>query len=390
MRTNLLSTSLFVVTSLLAVRGEAAEVFALRADLDELWVIDTATFQATPIGSFSRVDPNETIDALAYDAATGRLFGLSSGFFSGHLVEFDVATGAASALFPLNGPTTSLGCSFDPTTNRVWWLNTGGFFPAPQVYYANPFTQAQGSTGNVGDFTQWFAGMAMTDTGDAYALETNSKSLYFIDENSPLGGGAQSIGPLGAIDLQNGASLTLDGSLAAGLLAYSTGDHALYRIDAATGQTTLDHSFGGGIPRFRAIAGKPCGGEITPYGAGCLGSGGFVPSLSVTGCPAPGSAITIGIGNGLGGASALLVVGTQQASVPISPACHLLTFPLAPLSVFVGLGGAGPGNGATAFGAPLPPTVPGGITFQLQAFVLDGGVPLGAAGTNAVEIMLGN
>ena len=127
-------------------------------------------------------------------------------------------------------------------------------------------------------------------------------------------------------------------------------------------------------------------GAVTPYGAGCAGTGGFVPSLDVTGCAAPGGSIILAIDHALGGASALLFLGGAQGSFPVGGGCSLLLAP-SPVVVSLPLGGSGPGNGNVA----VPATVPaysGPLDLYLQAFVVDVTAPFGFSATQGLQVGL--
>lgn len=122
------------------------------------------------------------------------------------------------------------------------------------------------------------------------------------------------------------------------------------------------------------------------YGMGCAGSGDFIPGLSACGSPIPGGNITVNLIAGLGGSSAFLFVGNQQASLPIGPTCTLnITRPIGPLGPYA-LAGSGAGAGSMALPATIPPTVAGGTVATLQAFVADPGVSRGYSNTSGLEV----
>jgi len=123
------------------------------------------------------------------------------------------------------------------------------------------------------------------------------------------------------------------------------------------------------------------------YGTGCAGSGNFTPSLTVTGCGAPGDTITFALTDGFGGALALFFLGTARGSLVLGSGCEFLTDPVAGALFSVPLFGTGPGSGQAVFmaGVPLSPAVP---SFTIQSFVLDAGVPRGFSSTNGVEVFL--
>ncbi len=122
------------------------------------------------------------------------------------------------------------------------------------------------------------------------------------------------------------------------------------------------------------------------YGAGCAGSGGFVPLLSGGGCPAAGQNASFGLSGGLGGAPAFLFLGTSTAFLPLAGDCTFLLAPLQPPAAVIPLSGAGPGAGAFALDIPVPAATPPGSKAALQVFVADPGVPQGYAASNALHV----
>jgi WD40 repeat protein len=127
-----------------------------------------------------------------------------------------------------------------------------------------------------------------------------------------------------------------------------------------------------------------CPGTITSYGAGCPGSGGFVPALSMSGCATAGGAVTLSIDDALGGSRGFLLLGLGRGSKQLK-GCTLLVDPLVLPFVPVVFGGSGPGNGSLEIPAVLPPDMPK-IVFTLQTWILDPGGVKGLATTNGVEV----
>lgn len=126
-------------------------------------------------------------------------------------------------------------------------------------------------------------------------------------------------------------------------------------------------------------------GAITTFGAGCAGSGGFTPSLALSGCPVSGGTVELSVNQTLGGASALLFLGTSQVAVPFCCGCTFLVGGLLPIVATLPLPGVGPGNGGLSFQATLPPSLPS-ISITMQAVVLDPGALGGGAATNGVQM----
>ncbi len=187
-----------------------------------------------------------------------------------------------------------------------------------------------------------------------------------------------------------------DGAVLATFHGDAAGDRLGQSVD---GTGDVDHDgFGeviGGAPQndqAGAEAGKatvfrvtPCSGSATAYGAACAGSGGFVPSLAVSGCVTQGGILTVQVAGGLGGAFSMMFVGLSAASLPAGGGCTLLLNPIV-LSIPLPLGGSGPGNGAITVPATIPYSAPD-VIVKVQVFVADAGA--GAQGfstTNGVSI----
>ena len=126
-----------------------------------------------------------------------------------------------------------------------------------------------------------------------------------------------------------------------------------------------------------------CAGTLASYGVGCAGSGGFVPALSGAGCASPGETFELVFENGLGGAAALLGLGTGQATLPLGAGCELAILPLTGTLVPLVLSGTGPGGGSLT--VPLSFNT-GPFQLYLQAAVVDPGAALGFALTNALSV----
>ncbi|MBI4878622.1 MAG: hypothetical protein HY812_03045 [Planctomycetes bacterium] len=127
--------------------------------------------------------------------------------------------------------------------------------------------------------------------------------------------------------------------------------------------------------------------QPSQYGSGCPGSGGFTPTFNMTGCPTPGGSLNIIISQGLGGSNAFLFLGAFQAAIPMGAGCTMNVSPIfgpfGPLPLSAG----GPGAGAINSVVAIPPGSPLG-TVVVQAFVVDGGAPLGYSNSNGVTLTI--
>ena len=117
-------------------------------------------------------------------------------------------------------------------------------------------------------------------------------------------------------------------------------------------------------------------GSIEVYGNGCEGDGGFIPHLSMIGCPEPGGTLQVRIQRGAPSGLGFLLVGLTQTSIPLGGGCELLvpvTSSVVPINMSFSAGVPGSGGFSTLF-TPSPATVPG-TQLTFQAAVIDLSVP---------------
>jgi hypothetical protein len=127
-----------------------------------------------------------------------------------------------------------------------------------------------------------------------------------------------------------------------------------------------------------------CAGEIAAYGLASPGSGGFAPSLTVTGCASPGGTLRVRLEDALGGAPALIALGKAESHVPFLNGYELLVGQVVAAPP-ISLTGVVAGSGAAEIVATLGGSTAGAF-LTLQAFVLDPGATGSVASTNAVRI----
>jgi len=126
------------------------------------------------------------------------------------------------------------------------------------------------------------------------------------------------------------------------------------------------------------------GAHGSTYGAGCVGSGGWVPALATLGCPTPGAVVTLQVGQGLGAALSTVAIGFGRGTTPLG-ACSLDVLPMLGTMPLFTLNGIGAGQGAFDLLLPLPAGLPP-MTLTAQAFSLDGGAVSGFSASNATEL----
>ena len=125
--------------------------------------------------------------------------------------------------------------------------------------------------------------------------------------------------------------------------------------------------------------------QVTPYGTGCAGAGGFVPELNMSGTPNVGNQVSLDLNKGLGGVLSALLITAASGSVPLGGGCTLLVAgPPGPIVLFIPLGGSGAGNGSYQLPAVIPVLSP--VTLYMQAFVNDPAGPIGLSVSNGLKV----
>ncbi len=136
------------------------------------------------------------------------------------------------------------------------------------------------------------------------------------------------------------------------------------------------------------IGAAPCAGTVERYGDGVAGLGGYVPTLSITGCPTSGSTVSIHTAFVRGGAFGALLLGNAQASIPVLGG----TLWLLP-TVTVPLPASGPtdtaGTASTLLTVPVGPAEVPGTTFFFQSVFLDAAAPEGLSFSGGARVEFG-
>ncbi|MBL8842098.1 MAG: S8 family serine peptidase [Planctomycetes bacterium] len=135
----------------------------------------------------------------------------------------------------------------------------------------------------------------------------------------------------------------------------------------------------------------PAGGGFVTYGSGTPGSGAIVPTLALSGSSTIGEDVTLTIGDGLGGTTALAVMGfardhTPYAGGELLVAAPWITFTL-PLDGTLGL--AGDGDVAVSDTIPADPALIGTV-LDFQALLADPAAAKKFALTNGAELTIGS
>lgn len=383
---SLLATALSALVA--GAPANAADLIGTSAFTTELIRVDSATGNSTVIGTYQLVDPTEfRIPSLAR-RADGALLGISDSVATSRVYVLNEQTGQAGALIDIaTGPVSPVGAGVDPADGSLYWLNTYGFVPWPQLYRMDLGTGAVTFLGNVGPVIQnELIGLVFAPDGNLYSINFHQKALMRLDKNDPSNGTVQ-VGPLGgSLALNSGAALYFDSALQS-LVLYDAASKGLYTVSSSTGAATPIAGVTVNAPPMADLIGGGCPGDVVEYGTGCAGSGGFVPHLWAAGCPVVGAPIKVNVEGGLGGATALLFFGLNQAAIPLGLGCTLNVSPLLPAVISFPLNDVGPGNGTASLAGVVPGSA-AGVTFTMQVFVLDGGAPLGASNSNGLELAI--
>jgi hypothetical protein len=135
-----------------------------------------------------------------------------------------------------------------------------------------------------------------------------------------------------------------------------------------------------------AVMSSRFAGTILPYGFGCPDSFLITPELELLGDPTGNGPLDLIVTRGPGGSFALIFFGTGQGLQLLDTGCILWVEPLLPLNLSLLLAGMFPGSGTATVTGHLPPGLPVGATFTMQAFVEDPNVPGGYSTSNAVQL----
>jgi hypothetical protein len=386
-----------VVATLAAVLGSGATASATDLFATEgsaLFTLDTATGVVTPVGSpFVFTDPGNEffLPFLARDPAAGTLYGLTASQVQSRIYSIDKTTGALTELHAIqSAPVDPLSATVDPTDGSIYYINQFGFTPLPHLNRWDPVSGKESHLGTIGPPSNQgdtVMGLVFDQNGQLFGLHHPTNVLLAIDKLDPTNNtGPVGSGLGGGLDFAFGVSLVRDEGTGT-VFGFEVSQQRIFTVDLVNGTAqVMTAPIGTHLTGLADMDVPACLGSATAYGTGCPGLGGFVPELSFGGCPEPGENVSIDITDGRGGALTMILVGTQQANVPLSPNCALLLLPPNPFPL-VNLGGIGPGNGSLSIVGVLPPEA-SGSSATLQALMQDNGVPLGFSATNGVLVTI--
>ncbi len=152
----------------------------------------------------------------------------------------------------------------------------------------------------------------------------------------------------------------------------------------------LDFVGAGKAARSRRFA-PPTAGRVRQYGSGTLGGSAWKPLLGASGTMRAGAQASLRLRNGIGGAAAVIVIGTGEAAIAGSPLPGLTSY-VQPWTGFVPLTLGGSPGAPGAGSATTPFTVPASLVNQsvfLQFGATDGLSPGGITVSNGLELHVG-
>ncbi len=350
MRPTLLAAALALVFALAPVPAQLTLLDDFAAGNDQRWTrVDTlaalslGTTSYTVTGGRYRIASTAPLPALPQIASTGSMFADSvarpAHYHSGRL----------RALVRLDNANTSavLVMRYDAASY------SGYNFAIDNVLNALYITRQQGAT--VTNLV--FTGLPVANATD-YLVEAECLGSTLTLRAWPSSGVMPAQPQLSVVDAQ-----PFQGGIGLAIYNQSTG--------GGGGGGTLSAQFDD--VWFTPYA------NLTMHGQGCMGSWNATPQLTVTGQPSAGHTMQWQVQGGGPGAFSGLILGFGQASIPISPQCHLLIANPMPGMVGFVLDGAGR--------ASLPTTLPGWLTsgtFQAQVFVVD--APAAFAASQGIQL----
>lgn len=130
-----------------------------------------------------------------------------------------------------------------------------------------------------------------------------------------------------------------------------------------------------------------CVGAAAAYGHGCVGSGGYTPRMTQSGCASASQTVLWTIDRALGGSVAVVLLGANPVQDNFGTGCTLQLAPLFPGSFVVPLGGTGAGNGNLIAPITLPANFPAAFGYCFQSACADPAMPWGFTVTNPVQVV---
>lgn len=332
-------------------------------------------FNGTPLGGFDFIDraPNGKLYAIARPGVTGY-----------QVWELDESTLTAKLVHKLDTNSDGqAGLAVDPSGQALWVAGYVGLSTVrlDRVDLATGALQVKGTV-----TTSLWWDLAFDGSGKLFAAGLDFVTPVLIRVSTTQASLSKVVGPLSGMNANDGIVLSSDRGSGA-IHAFSRANDDFFRVDSATGAPTLLATLTNASNIGDVAEDQPCLGSALPFGAGCGGALGIVPSLAIAGCPGVGNPIQLAVSQGLGGSTAILLVGLAQGSAALGAGCSLLVAQPLPIAVPLPLGGAGPGAGSVTVFATVPAAA-AGVNLALQAFVIDATVTIGASATQGVWLQI--
>ncbi len=376
-------TAFALACAVASPRAVAADFVGIDGFAKTLYDLDTQNGNTTSLGTITG-GPNFGFGSIDR-APDGTLWAVAPGLVSGYsLYTIDESTLTATLKWTVaTNCTGNVGMAIEPSGTGAWVAGFVGFSLIVKVQRVSLTNSAMTEKGSLGG-NYW--GLGFNDVGELFSTTQGGVGPLLVKVNQTNAANSTVVGSdMLSVDMSFGLDLASSIN-ATGLTLYSRSTGTVFEVDTTTGlESVIGNPGVSSVTSF--AANDPCAGDADEYGVGCAGTGGFVPTLSVEGCPQVGDLFSVEIANGLGASSAVLLIGLGEGSIPVGGGCALLVTPLAPVTLTVPLGGFGPGAGSLSIPLIVTPNL-SGADFTLQAWVVDGATGVGGAGSNGVHIQI--
>lgn len=247
------------------------------------------------------------------------------------------------------------------------------------AWSANRLGQVAGSADWVADFIDFETATIWEPDGKATDYGTLGGQQAFVQSINDAGTGVGSTnlvnGEARAFLLQNGLLRDLNDLIPPGSGWLLTAAEEINNQGRIVGQGL----FQGALLPYVLL--PVCGGSAASYGAGCPGSSGAVPELSLIGCPEPGNAITFELAGAPALAPTFVLFGTGSGVLPLAAGCALELLPLLPDVVALASGADGGWLLSVELAASTPTA-----DVNLQVVALDFALPALVVVSNALAV----
>lgn len=355
----------------LAPAGGAQDMVAVSW-FSQVYALDSSTGSTSPVGS-ATVPGNPNAMTRGPQGQVFITYRTGPGTFDTQFATVDPETGNVTPTGPvLNVDTRGLAYRSD---GRFYGVADSAYGSFDGLYRYDPATQSHSMIASTGLAGIQALESAPDGTLFAWDIGANGKGLITID---PISGAVTDVNP----SIGGGGNFQFLAFHPTGLLL--AGGDTLSLVDPANG---AEIAIPGSLPDLRGavFTDPPC---AVVYGGACPGTGGFAPALAAASCPDAGTGGTLALEltGGPGGALAMVVLGFQQAALPLGGGCTLYVQPIV-VSLLVPSGGTGPGNGFVLLAASVAPATTG-VTFTAQGLFADPAPVVGFTASNGLSLTI--